>query len=418
MKRAALSAVSLLALVGGCVTPQAGGLAPGRSLALAKVAHGFSIAAVARVTADMDPAMLKWADLAVPERRPDRWGRARGWETFNLATPPDLGLGFVQDDAARRLNAMMPVAPGRPDAAPPFVLQATGAERERAILCMTQAIYYEAAREPLAGQEAVAQVVINRMRHPAYPKTVCGVVYQGAERVTGCQFSFTCDGSVLRAPMASYFAEARKVAIQALSGFVQTQVGTATFYHADYVFPVWAPTLYKITQIGAHIFYRFPGPDGQVSALSGRYGGSELAISMAVRSPTEPAAPPPPGLEMFENAPIQPLAIVADAAPTLGAGSGPRRLTPDEIGRINSMLETAARGGDPYANQPASAPQAPLAPAGRNTLTPEQIGALNSMLETMQRTGVQQELPPSLLPQNQARAPAASGNPPPPTGGR
>lgn len=144
-----------------------------------------------------------------------------------------------------------------------------------ALKCLTQAVYYEAANEPLNGRRAVAQVVLNRMRHPAYPKSVCGVVYQGAERRTGCQFSFTCDGALLRVPAAGRWGEAQAVAQAALAGYVEPAVGTATFYHADYVLPKWAFTLGKITQIGRHIFYRFNGNWGMAGAFSGRYAGTE-----------------------------------------------------------------------------------------------------------------------------------------------
>src|SRR5207253_7963289 len=116
-----------------------------------------------------------------------------------------------------------------------------------ALRCLTQAIYYEAANEPETGKRAVAQVVINRMRHPAYPKSVCGVVYEGANAAV-CQFSFTCDGALLRAPAQRQWAESRAVAEAALAGNVLPEVGSATNYHADYVLPRWAFTLGKITQ--------------------------------------------------------------------------------------------------------------------------------------------------------------------------
>ncbi|MFT2129823.1 cell wall hydrolase, partial [Staphylococcus epidermidis] len=92
-----------------------------------------------------------------------------------------------------------------------------------------------AANETLQGQASVAQVILNRMRHPAYPKTVCGVVFQGSERTTGCQFSFTCDGAMGRPPSAEGWARARAVAASALNGFVAADVGMATHYHANYV---------------------------------------------------------------------------------------------------------------------------------------------------------------------------------------
>jgi Cell Wall Hydrolase len=144
-----------------------------------------------------------------------------------------------------------------------------------ALKCLTQAVYYEAAVEPMQGRRAVAQVVLNRMRHPAYPKSVCGVVYQGAERRTGCQFSFTCDGALLRAPASAPWREADQIAKAALAGYVEPSVGTATFYHADYVLPKWAYQLGKITQIGRHLFYRFNGNWGAPKTFNGRYAGIE-----------------------------------------------------------------------------------------------------------------------------------------------
>lgn len=150
-----------------------------------------------------------------------------------------------------------------------------GNAQATALRCLTQAVYYEAANEPLQGRRAVAQVVLNRMRHPAYPNSVCGVVYQGIERGWGCQFSFVCDGALLRTPSASLWREAHDIALAALGGFVEQSVGTATHYHADYVLPKWAFTLGKITQLGHHIFYRFHGNMGRPLAFNARYNGVE-----------------------------------------------------------------------------------------------------------------------------------------------
>ena len=143
-----------------------------------------------------------------------------------------------------------------------------------ALKCMTQAIYYEAANEPLTGKRAVAQVVINRLRHPAYPNSVCGVVYEGVNARV-CQFSFTCDGSLLRTPMARQWNESRRVAAEALAGTTEPSVGTATNYHADYVVPKWAFTLGKLAQIGRHIFYRLPGRVGSEAAFRDSWTGVE-----------------------------------------------------------------------------------------------------------------------------------------------
>jgi hypothetical protein len=114
----------------------------------------------------------------------------------------------------------------------------------------------------------VAQVILNRVRHPAYPKSICGVVYQGSERKTGCQFTFTCDGSLARRPERDRWEQARMIAIGAISGAVEPSVGMATHYHANYVLPYWASSLDKISQIGTHIFYRWKGAWGRRRAFS------------------------------------------------------------------------------------------------------------------------------------------------------
>lgn len=180
-----------------------------------------------------------------------------------------------EGDAAKERNELIPVSnlaleePGGFSA-----IGGNDPARATALRCLTQAIYYEAANEPLQGKRAVAQVVLNRMRHPAYPNSVCGVVYEGSSRPV-CQFSFTCDGSLLRKPMAARWVESQRVAQAALDGATEPSVGTATHYHADYVLPRWAFTLAKIEKIGAHIFYRFPNSWGRKSAFTDRWTGSE-----------------------------------------------------------------------------------------------------------------------------------------------
>ncbi len=162
--------------------------------------------------------------------------------------------------------------------------------KARAVACLAQAISYEAGNEPISGQEAVAQVILNRLRHPAFPKTVCGVVYQGSERRTGCQFTFTCDGSLKRPRSAGSMAQATLVAERVLDGTGTTLIGGATHYHADYVSPYWAPSLVKIIDIGAHKFYRMPGaPDFPARVTIGQLG-AEPAIA-SVSTPTPRAAP-------------------------------------------------------------------------------------------------------------------------------
>lgn len=188
-------------------------------------------------------------------------------------------------DQAKLINASLPFTSAPLAIARPFTIGTSDLDQQRALLCLTQAVYYEAGNEPMEGRRAVAQVVLNRMRHPAFPKSVCGVVYQGAgTRV--CQFTFVCDGALYRQPARLAWREAEDVARAALAGYVEASVGEATFYHADYVAPRWAPLLAKVAQIGQHIFYRWPGAWGQPGAFTGRYIG-EPRDPLSMR----PAAP-------------------------------------------------------------------------------------------------------------------------------
>ncbi len=197
-----------------------------------------------------------------------------------------LNPNLSPEDAMKLNNAVADstakIVPARPFIVPTTV--ASQLSRSTAINCLTSAIYYEAASEAEKGQRAVAQVVLNRVRHPAYPNNICGVVFQGSERSTGCQFSFTCDGSLARKPIAAIWKRAQKFAVDALSGTVEKSVGTATHYHTVWIRPYWAPSLDKIKTVGSHIFYRWSGYWGKRQAFSQQYIGEDLsAISAADR---------------------------------------------------------------------------------------------------------------------------------------
>jgi hypothetical protein len=174
----------------------------------------------------------------------------------------------VIEDAQIAIEFAAPFVASYGDAASPL----------RAEDCLTQAIYYEGALEPEAGQRAIAQVVLNRVRHPQYPNSVCGVVFEGQHLATGCQFTFTCDGSRRRAPIAGIWRKANLIAKAALGGAVTKEVGLATHYHADYVQPYWASSLDPAGQIGRHIFYRWRGGAGRPAAFSSAYAGREPLI--------------------------------------------------------------------------------------------------------------------------------------------
>jgi hypothetical protein len=168
-------------------------------------------------------------------------------------------------------------------AARSLALAGSLADRARAERCLTMAVYYEAASEPDAGQRAVAQVVLNRVAHPAYPDTVCGVVFQGSERRTGCQFSFTCDGALARKPARMWWDRAAAVARAALAGAVYAPVGLATHYHTVQIHPYWADSLDHVGTIGAHRFYRWRGAAGLARAFTDSYRGGEPIAAPAPR---------------------------------------------------------------------------------------------------------------------------------------
>ena len=175
-------------------------------------------------------------------------------------------------------------------AAQPFEF-ANGQEslRGNSLECLTAAVYYEARSESLDGQRAVAQVVLNRARHPTYPNTICGVVYQGSQRRTGCQFSFTCDGSMQRGIRnEAAWETARQVAAAALAGYVYGPVGLATHYHTTAIRPWWAPSLTRAITVGAHVFYRWPGRWGDPTAFRQPVFESSAAGPVAVAAPAGP----------------------------------------------------------------------------------------------------------------------------------
>jgi spore germination cell wall hydrolase CwlJ-like protein len=229
------------------------------------------------------PAPLALIDAAPPLAQPAE----------TPATDAGPGLAALPAGAAERANALLPIS-GLPNpAATPALLRAAAmADRLRALDCLAEAVYYEARSESSDGQRAVAQVVLNRVRHPAWPNSVCGVVYQGPMRAGGgCQFTFTCDGSLARAPAGPAWAQARAIAAAALAGAVYAPVGHSTHYHTQAVFPAWAPRLAKTAVIGAHSFYRLPGAWGGPGAFTARYAASEPLPRPAMTVPAATSLP-------------------------------------------------------------------------------------------------------------------------------
>jgi hypothetical protein len=167
--------------------------------------------------------------------------------------------------------------------AAPYAGSGDPADFEQSLECLTQAVYYEARNQSADGQRAVAQVVLNRVRHPSYPNSVCGVVFQGSERSTGCQFSFTCDGSMYRSIEPLAWERAQRIAAAALSGNVYRPVGLALNYHTTAIRPYWAPSLARQAVIGDHIFYRRPNA---TEATFTQTPGVEMASAPSVTTRT------------------------------------------------------------------------------------------------------------------------------------
>ena len=219
-----------------------------------------------------------------------------------------------------------PLAPARA-----FAFRGGSLDLSRATECLALAALAEAGDDD-QGQRAVIQVVLNRVRHPAFARTVCGVVFQGSERATGCQFSFTCDGSLVRRYGEAAWTAARLRAREALGGRVYDPVGNATHYHTDWVYPWWSPQLGPRAQGDTHLVSRWPGYWGSAAAARIAYRGGEPAIAALV-SGAEPGAPP-----------VEVNAEAAAAAKLVPKGSGTSVIVRDPSGRANFVTVDPAKG--------------------------------------------------------------------------
>jgi spore germination cell wall hydrolase CwlJ-like protein len=226
-----------------------------------------SPARVADLDADAPSGPLPFGDGATPAAALDF--------VLNSATPtPSDGKLIVA--AAKPTPAPAPqtsvvsplAAAGKPD----YASLIDPKDSARQMRCLAEAIYFEARSEPEAGQAAVAQVVLNRVRSGIFPTNVCAVVYQDRNRPFACQFSFACEGKSLRVEEPAAWATATRIAEAVVSGAnYNPRLAEALNYHAYYVYPFWAPTLRRVDRIGAHIFYAMPaGLNWAPGALNGR----------------------------------------------------------------------------------------------------------------------------------------------------
>ena len=239
------------------------------------------------------------------------------------------------------------------------------ARRARELECLTQAVYYEARGEGVRGQQAVAQVVMNRVKHPAFPSTICGVVFQGAGG-RGCQFSFACDGSMRRGREHSAWTRANRIAARALSGAALAEVGSATHFHTTAVSPAWGPQMRQVAQVGMHVFYKFnPRKPSQPrsapemveqAVMTSVTGGPpvELRLTSALaEKPGDPVAPTPPAALDAAAAAVKAAPLAVKAPPLVG---------PPAIRPVQAAVKPAERpvqGAVRPAEKPAQGAEAP-----------------------------------------------------------
>lgn len=285
-----------------------------------------------------------------PERVARQVPKPRIVSPAELPPVEPLHLIDLSPDAARAYNRSVPFADGPNPAARPFHFGGSDRDLLRATACLAAAEVYEAG-DDAAGEKAVAQVVLNRLRHPAFPKTVCGVVFQGAERSTGCQFTFACDGALARwKPTATAWDRARDIATKALHGSVDKTVGYATHYHTDWVVPYWSASLDKIARVGAHLFFRWSGWWGTPPAFNRHRDGAEPVIALlAPLSPAHAAGADAPAEDAV--LPLNAAAIANGGLPTpLVAAPDTFFVTLDPAWPADSLpaLAKAACGARPY----------------------------------------------------------------------
>ncbi|WP_432770483.1 MAG: cell wall hydrolase [Sphingopyxis sp.] len=261
-----------------------------------------------------------------------------------------MELAPVTEDDARAANARIPLIAKGFVAARPFAYAGDADSRTRARDCLAAAMLYEAG-DDRRGQLSVGQVVINRARHPAFPKSLCGVVFQGSERRTGCQFTFTCDGALNRRYSDAAWGRARVNAEMMMAGLTDPGVGLATHYHTDWVRPYWSDSLEKIAVVDTHLFFRWPGYWGTPGAFRGAVSGSDGPVAkLAALSPMHALglgiAPALAGVDA--NAEVGEARVVAGAGEAVGRDTIYIQL--DRTAAPESFVTTALRlcGDKPY----------------------------------------------------------------------
>ena len=323
--------------------------------------RGLGCAAMLMLSASCVPMRAAEAPAGVAEAEAKAEAKAAvslGAAPAAVPLPEPTELQPVDPTEAQTINASIPLTLGPNPAAPGLAFTGAGpVDRMRSLQCLAEAIYYEARSESEEGQRAVAQVVLNRVRHPAYPGSVCGVVYQGPMRAGGgCPFTFTCDGSLAFSPRGEDWLRARRLAAEALSGRVYAGVGLATHYHTHQVLPFWALKLAKVAVIGMHNFYRLQDGLGAPGAFRQAYAGREpspLTI-MATRLPVNLGRKPAAGAAAATTfPPLLPLSGGYIPNPALAAAAPPPPPVNDRLpqSRVKPEFQNSGR----YLDDPAPA---------------------------------------------------------------
>ena len=297
----------------------------------------------------------------------DRSSADPGALAVALRHDPNLLTGYAPRDRTTALTARLDakVSAGQPHllraslspanpAARPYQMGAL--DQSRQLDCLAQAVYYEARGESPAGQAAVAQVVLNRVRHPAFPKSICSVVYQGAQAGRGCQFSFACDGSTRRAREPGAWRRAQKVATKALNGYVMAAVGNSTHFHVTNVSPSWGPRLLRVNTIGTHIFYRFGGRSGRPGAFTAEPREEQPKAILASMTVVPNDATPVEVAAKGAAALVGAVMHVEQPATALAAPAKPVTAKPEAVKAEAAKTDAAAKARDPIAANDAAIP--------------------------------------------------------------
>ncbi len=221
--------------------------------------------AAARHQDAVEFAMASPASLTRSELRIAADPAPNAERTIRLASADTGSLPSAISPLSLPMSAVIPLdmvpmprsAPGAPPPSPAQRLKLEGKEYAKAERCLANAIYFEARSEPIRGQMAVAQVIVNRAFSGFYPNDICGVVYQNAHRRLACQFTFACDGKSKAITERGHWARATRIAKQTLEGQIYVpEVAKSTHYHAIYVNPNWVGEMKKLVRYGLHNFYR------------------------------------------------------------------------------------------------------------------------------------------------------------------